>query len=833
MSYSDKRKIYPDLRDFASHLRGTKPLKSDGTCVTNCPSPLIFRGRRHTSGRSAAWQAHLPWEQGVGGSNPPAPTNNLKWLQAGIGGGLGAAHVFARISVSASAPITPPHWRSSMKMKKGMVVVVGFLASIFLLGVASSVSAGDGVTRYWAVVVGVSDYLYVDDLQFAAADATAIYNLLLQDSRWSAERVILLTNSQASRSAVRDAVLEIAGKSDDDDVFLFLFSGHGGQADEDFPPIDEADGRDEYISLWDTNYYDYSGDFIDDDLGELIGQVRATKVVLIDSCFSGGNVKGLAKEMNVMKVNKGGKSKFLKKPFEQHLGVNKTGDGFASDLVHGIRRTKDPNDQSNIIVLTACDDDELTYESPEFYHGEFTYFLLLGLQSNDINKDGDVSAEEAFAYLYPALRKYRNSTVTPQQYDATSGEVHLVQPIAGRLVFVGNISGFSWDFPFNTYYEKRRAEYLYYPSQLGAGGNIKTLKIFADEAPLLPLDNCTIRMQNTSFDAYNSPAQWTSSGWATVYSGRKSISNTGPVTFELSTPFFYDGVGNLIIDFSFSNSDHDDHGFFFGSYSDTYSMIYYSTNTDSYGEPTSWSGTSPPPQRDDNSPEAAGSYLDLELGFQNVNRSPVLNPIGDKTVNEGETLQFTVTASDPDGDSLSYAASNLPTGATFDPATQTFTWTPNFAQAGNYLGVHFEVWDGVGGIDSENIEITVNPGVGQILTDIKANATDGSVTVSPQDTLSITVALDNNGRTDNADWWLAANTPFGLYFYTSTGWTANVQPAYQGSLFNLPAFQVVNIPASALPAGTYTFYSGVDTVMDGTITMENAYYDFVQVNIVK
>jgi hypothetical protein len=28
------------------------------------------------SGRSAAWLAHLPWEQGVAGSNPVAPTKD-------------------------------------------------------------------------------------------------------------------------------------------------------------------------------------------------------------------------------------------------------------------------------------------------------------------------------------------------------------------------------------------------------------------------------------------------------------------------------------------------------------------------------------------------------------------------------------------------------------------------------------------------------------------------------------------------------------------------------------------------------------------------------------
>ncbi len=29
------------------------------------------------SGRSAAWLAHLPWAQGVGGSNPLAPTKQI------------------------------------------------------------------------------------------------------------------------------------------------------------------------------------------------------------------------------------------------------------------------------------------------------------------------------------------------------------------------------------------------------------------------------------------------------------------------------------------------------------------------------------------------------------------------------------------------------------------------------------------------------------------------------------------------------------------------------------------------------------------------------------
>ncbi len=88
-----------------------------------------------------------------------------------------------------------------------------------------------------------------------------------------------------------------------------------------------------------------------------------------------------------------------------------------------------------------------------------------------------------------------------------------------------------------------------------------------------------------------------------------------------------------------------------------------------------------------------------------INRPPVLNPIGAKSVNEGEPLQFTISATDPDGDPLTYSASNLPQGASFDSGTQTFPWTPRYDQAGVYT-VHFEVTDGEL-TDTEDITITV------------------------------------------------------------------------------------------------------------------------------
>jgi len=140
---------------------------------------------------------------------------------------------------------------------------------------------------------------------------------------------------------------------------------------------------------------------------------------------------------------------------------------------------------------------------------------------------------------------------------------------------------------------------------------------------------------------------------------------------------------------------------------------------------------------------------------------------------------------------------------------------------------------GPGGSDTETREDYIH--VTQVATpvaDIKANNSDGPITLYQNDTLTITVSLNNNGITEDADWWLAADTPFGLFFFTFDGWTDAWVPGYQSPLFYLDSFEVLNMPVSGLPAGIYTLYFGVDTVMDGNVTWDSVYYDTVVVNII-
>jgi len=84
----------------------------------------------------------------------------------------------------------------------------------------------------------------------------------------------------------------------------------------------------------------------------------------------------------------------------------------------------------------------------------------------------------------------------------------------------------------------------------------------------------------------------------------------------------------------------------------------------------------------------------------------VLNPIGNKTVNLGETLPFTVSASSPTGPvSLFVAPLPLPNNATFNAASGLFTFRPASTQVGSFQ-LTFTATSG-GQSASETITVTV------------------------------------------------------------------------------------------------------------------------------
>lgn len=98
------------------------------------------------------------------------------------------------------------------------------------------------------------------------------------------------------------------------------------------------------------------------------------------------------------------------------------------------------------------------------------------------------------------------------------------------------------------------------------------------------------------------------------------------------------------------------------------------------------------------------------------NSAPAIAPIGQQTVQEGNTLSFTVSATDAENDPLTYSAPGLNlTNAFFSTFARQFTFNPVVGQAGNYQVV-FEVSDGRSASQiTVPIRVTAGSGNQQIL----------------------------------------------------------------------------------------------------------------------
>ena len=99
----------------------------------------------------------------------------------------------------------------------------------------------------------------------------------------------------------------------------------------------------------------------------------------------------------------------------------------------------------------------------------------------------------------------------------------------------------------------------------------------------------------------------------------------------------------------------------------------------------------------------------VSITVSNVNRAPVLAPIGDKAVDENVQLNFNLTAVDPDGTIPAFSVQSNPANSALVDSTNgtaNFNFTPSYYQAGTF-DVMFIASDG-GLSDSEIVTITVN-----------------------------------------------------------------------------------------------------------------------------
>ncbi len=122
--------------------------------------------------------------------------------------------------------------------------------------------------------------------------------------------------------------------------------------------------------------------------------------------------------------------------------------------------------------------------------------------------------------------------------------------------------------------------------------------------------------------------------------------------------------------------------------------------------------------------------------------------------------------------------------------------------------------------------------------DIKANNSDGPITLSHDESLSITIDLDPDileGR--NADWWIGVNTPWAApanwYTYkhngVATSWEQGITLSFQGNVQKVVSVPVFTVNTGSLSPGRFTFIFAIDNKADGSTAIK--WRDSVEVNI--
>ena len=107
-------------------------------------------------------------------------------------------------------------------------------------------------------------------------------------------------------------------------------------------------------------------------------------------------------------------------------------------------------------------------------------------------------------------------------------------------------------------------------------------------------------MKHTSLADYSTMKEWEDSSWTVVVQTNLSLSQTGWVTLDFSTPFAYGGASNLMVDFSFCNSSGSSDGHCRCTWHDAGQprVLFYGTldGDSDQGDPLMWQGALPEPR---------------------------------------------------------------------------------------------------------------------------------------------------------------------------------------------------------------------------------------------
>ncbi|MGF7214759.1 Tfp pilus assembly protein PilF/uncharacterized caspase-like protein [Spirosoma lacussanchae] len=232
-------------------------------------------------------------------------------------------------------------------------------------GVVVISGAAPSTGQTWAVIVGISNYQFVDKLRYADKDAMAFHQFLASPAGGAVplSNMKLLLNEKATTAQIEKALRDLIDLVNPGDRVILYFSGHG---DQEF----KTKAQRGFLLTYDTNHQLYQSTayaivFFQDFITTLSADKKATVQVYLDACRAGklaGNEIG---------------------------GLQLAGEQLAKQV-------------ANETKVMSCQSNEVSVEGEQWGggRGAFSYHLVRGLQGlADADTNGQVTTRELERYL--------------------------------------------------------------------------------------------------------------------------------------------------------------------------------------------------------------------------------------------------------------------------------------------------------------------------------------------------------------------------------------------------------------------------------------------------
>jgi hypothetical protein len=193
-----------------------------------------------------------------------------------------------------------------------------------------------------------------------------------------------------------------------------------------------------------------------------------------------------------------------------------------------------------------------------------------------------------------------------------------------------------------------------------------------------------------------------------------------------------------------------------------------------------------------------------------ANRSPVISGTPAPSVTEGASYSFTPTASDPDGNALTFSITGRPAWASFDTANGRLSGTPGAGSAGAYANIQISVSDGSLSATLAAFTITVLPAN-------RAPVISGSPATTGREGIAWSFQPTASDPDGNALSFSIANRPAWATFNAGTGRLSGTPPAGSAGTYSGIVVSVSDGAASAsLPAFSIAVAANRAPVIGGT-----------------